>query len=112
MQISLVMDTMPALSGLLLVLVSPAPVSKHRDHCYQFGDVYDMNVPLVQVAFIFYDKYHLNEFQMRAEWAQSIEDWEGGNQNFAVGHHMPATCMFFSLIACRGCLDRRTQILA
>ena len=43
-----------------------------------------MNAPSVQVAFVFYDKANLKDFQRRARSAQGIEDWEKGNPHFVV----------------------------
>ena len=85
---------MPALSGVLLTLVAQAGASMQVDNCYDFGNTYDMNVPQVQVAFVFYDKSHLDQFLRRAETAESIRDWECGNGNFVVSNHTPPTCAF------------------
>ena len=43
-----------------------------------------MNVPSVQVAFIFYDKANFKDFERRARSARGIEDWEKDNPHFLV----------------------------
>ena len=55
--------------------------------------MFSLNAPSVQVAFVFYDKANLKDFQRRARSVQAIEDWEKGNPHFVVSgiHHIQAT---------------------
>ena len=84
-QISSALNALPDLSGIFLSLVTVAPDEGSAGHTYRFEvDTAEMNAPSVQVAFIFYDKANLKDFQRRARSARGIEDWEKGNPHFMV----------------------------
>lgn len=76
---------MPTVSALLLSLVSLAGPGTPAEHIYGLEDFPSyLNLPRLQVAFVFYDKANLNEFRERARAARSLEDWESGNPHFVV----------------------------
>ena len=82
---SYALNVLPDLSGIFLSLVTVAPDEGSAGHTYRFEvDTAEMNAPSVQVAFIFYDKANLKDFQRRARSAGDIEDWEKGNPHFVV----------------------------
>ena len=72
---SYALNVLPDLSGIFLSLVTVAPDEGSAGHTYRFEvDTAEMNAPSVQVAFIFYDKANLKDFQRRARSARGIED--------------------------------------
>ena len=85
---------MPSLSGLMLTLVTLAPQGAPAADGYGLDDYpSDLNLPSLQVAFVFYDKANLGDFQKRAGSgiAGGIEDWERDNPHFVVSVHLLAT---------------------
>ena len=83
---------MPSLSGLMLTLVTLAPQGAPAADGYGLDDYpSDLNLPSLQVAFVFYDKANLGDFQKRAGIAGGIEDWERDNPHFVVSVHLLAT---------------------
>lgn len=83
---------MPSLSGLMLTLVTLAPQGAPAVDVYGLDDYpSDLNLPSLQVAFVFYDKANLGDFQKRAGIAGGIEDWERDNPHFVVSVHLLAT---------------------
>ena len=82
---SYALNVLPDLSGIFLSLVTVAPDEGSAGHTYRFEvNTAEMNAPSVQVAFIFYDKANLKDFQRRVRSVQGIEDWEKGNPHFVV----------------------------
>ena len=44
----------------------------------------DWDPPLLEVAFVFYDRANLEKLKSTAQTAQSIADWERANPHFMV----------------------------
>ena len=84
-QASHLLEAMPSISGVFLSLVMSA-----REECPK-GDLYgmedypsDWDPPLLEVAFVFYDRANLEKLKSTAQTAQSIADWERGNPHLMV----------------------------